>query len=113
MTLTITRREVAAAIGGAAAWPIRARGQQPIPVIGYLGSNEANRLRAFHQGLNEAGYAEGRNVLIDYRWTVIEDEQSVAAMAAELVRSQVNVIAANGPATRIAKAATTKIPIIF
>jgi putative ABC transport system substrate-binding protein len=113
-----SRREFITLLGGAAtAWPIAARAQQPqVPIVGYLsaGSPEifASRLRAFHQGLSEVGYIEGRNVAIEYRWAGDQSDQ-LRAMAADLVRRHVAVIIADGPAVPQARAESSTIPVVF
>ena len=113
------RREFIALIGsGVAAWPFAAPGQPTVPVIGFLHSaspdGNADRLRAFRQGLKEAGFVEGENVAIEYRWAEGQPDR-LPGLAADLVRRSVAVISTGGSpiSSLAAKAATSTIPIVF
>jgi putative ABC transport system substrate-binding protein len=114
----VRRREFITLLGGAAAWPLAANGQQATPMIGYLGISSpepfASRLQAFRYGLSETGYVEGRNVTIEYRWAEVQFDR-LRALASDLVnRRPSTIVAAGSIAGALAlKAATTTIPIIF
>ena len=110
------RREFITLIGGATAWPLAARAQ-PVPIIGYLSSRaadtEAHLVAAFRRGLNETGYIEGRNVVLEFRWAQGQYDR-LPNLAGELVSRQVAVIfAASLPTAVAAKQVSSTIPIVF
>src|SRR5258708_10811408 len=113
------RREFTALIGGATAWPLAARAQQPqMPLIGYLSARSpdetAHLVSAFRRGLGENGFVEGQNVTIEYRWALGQYDR-LPAMASEFVRLPLTVLTTTGgePSALAAKAATSSIPIVF
>ena len=116
--MSLRRREFIAGLGGAATWPLAARAQRALPVIGILGSATAESnapvVSAFMQGLKDIGFAEGQNMAIEAHWANGQYDR-LPAMAAELVRAQVALIAAlgNNLPARAAKTATSRIPIVF
>src|SRR5262245_46649611 len=114
---SMRRREFITLVGGAAAWPLVARAQQPgVPVIGILGISAPetirDRLRAMWLGLKQAGYIDGENLAIDYRWSENQVDR-LSELAAEFVRKHVAVITTVAGASLAAKLATTSIPIVF
>jgi putative ABC transport system substrate-binding protein len=116
--LDVRRREFIAALGGAVAWPLTARAQQPakLPTIGFLGSSTPSAMSqlvaAFVQRLRELGWIEGRTFAIEYRWAEGRNDR-YAEIAAEFVRQKVDVIVTVGAAVLAAKQATSVIPIVF
>jgi putative ABC transport system substrate-binding protein len=110
------RREFIRFVGAAAAWPITARAQQSVPVVGFLNSAAAAPFapltRAFLGGLRDSGFVDGRNVAIDYRWAEGRADR-LPALAADLANSKPTVIVANANAALVAKQVTTTIPIVF
>ena len=97
------RRTFIALLGGTAAWPLAARGQQPLPVIGYLNNgspeSDASRLTGLRRGLNQTGYVEGRNLVIEYRWAGNQADR-LPDLAADLVHLRVAVIVSAGMVSR-------------
>jgi putative tryptophan/tyrosine transport system substrate-binding protein len=116
--LDLRRRHFITLLGGAAAWPLPARAQQPVPLVGFLSSISAgdrpHHTEAFRQGLNETGYAEGRNVTIEYRYADNRMDQ-LRPLAADLIARKVSVIAAvaGNNTALVAKTLTSTIPILF
>jgi putative tryptophan/tyrosine transport system substrate-binding protein len=113
----VKRREFISLLGGAAAgWPLAARAQQAMPVVGILGISApdtiGDRLRMFRLGLKEAGYIDGENLVIEYRWTENQFDR-LPELVADFVRKQVAVITTVAGASLAAKLATTSIPIVF
>jgi len=109
------RREFITLLGGAAAWPVAARGQQAgkVPIVGYLSAQGGQNTAAFVQRLRELGWIEGRTIAIEYRWADGRGEHYYAEIAAEFVRLKVDIIVVSGAAVLPAKEATSVIPIVF
>jgi ABC-type uncharacterized transport system substrate-binding protein len=113
----VNRREFITLLGGAAAWPLAARAQQPaMPVVGFLRSttatSAAHLVAAFRQGLNETGFVESQNVVVDYRWADNQDDR-LPGLVAEMVRRRVAMIVAGGIAATHAAKAASNTPIVF
>ena len=112
------RRTFIAGLGGAVAWPVLGRAQQPVPVIGFLGSASAalfsGQLQAFREGLGVVGYVEGRNMMIEYRWAEGRYDR-LPELAADLVRRNIAAIVTSGgaPPALAAETATSTISIVF
>src|SRR5260370_3404575 len=110
------RRDFITLLGGGAAWPLAARAQQRVPVIGFLGTTSPSAWRqpiaAFERRLTELGWIEGRTITIDYRWTEGRNEQALA-IAEAFVQRKVDIIVAGGNAVAAAQQATTSIPNVF
>jgi putative ABC transport system substrate-binding protein len=113
----IRRRQFITLLGGAAAWPVAAHAQQPMPVIGFLGSQSAETvadyLRAFRQGLKDAGYVEGETISVEYRWAEGRVDR-LPDLVADLARRRIAVlVSGGGPASMAAAKAPSSIPIVF
>ena len=113
-----SRREFITLLGGAAAWPLAARAQQAMPVVGFLAIGEPDlageRVRAFRLGLEQGGFVEGRNVGVEYRWAGGGGSDQLRTIAADLVRSPVDIIMAAGePSALASKSVTSALPIVF
>ena len=113
------RRDFIAGLGGTTVtWPVAAWAQQSMPVVGYLGPDTpdryASRLHSFHRGLGSAGFSEGKNIKVEYRWAEGKSDR-LPALALSLVRAQASVIVTTGSlaSAHAAKAATRSIPIVF
>jgi putative ABC transport system substrate-binding protein len=119
MPVNIGRRELIAALGSAAAWPLTARAQQAMPVVGFLGfgspASSTGLVARFRQGLAEAGYVEGRNVAIEFRWWADVQLAQMQALATDLIQHRVAVLVAVGALSPAfaAKTVTSTIPIVF
>src|SRR6516162_9210806 len=116
MSICVRRRDFIAALGGAMAWPLAARAQQrAMPVVAFINSGSGgfqHVVVAFRQGLKEAGYVEGQNVTVEYRWAEGQYDR-VPMIALELVGRQVAVLVANSPGVQALKEAITTTPIVF